>query len=251
MELELKEYFSVIRKRIRMIVVIILISCVVTSLLSFYVIKPVYLANSKLIVNKSTIASEKDYLNPDSVRSNLLLVNTYKEIIKSPAIMDKVLDQNPDLGLTTQQLIKKVQVSSVNETQVISVSIEDGSQARAIRIVNAIADVFKAQIPLIMKVDNVMILNEAKVDENPEPVRPKPLINLIIAFVVSFVVSVGLAFLLENLDDTIKTEQDVDNYLGLPVLVTINKTTKDNFKKHRLDKNMKQVGETEYASTGQ
>lgn len=251
MELELKDYFGIIKKRIWLLIVMILVTSVATGLISFFVIHPVYEANSKLIVNKTNDVNNQLFLDPDSVRTNILLVNTYKEIIKSPAIMDKVVAMNPDLGMTSEELIKKVKVSSVNETQIISVSIEDNSQAKAIKIVNSISEVFKSEIHLIMKVDNVTILNEAKANGELIPVRPKPVINIVIAIIVSFVISLGLIFLLDYLDDTVKTEADVYKTLQIPVLATISKYSKSDFNKQSTNNQITKVGETNYASLGQ
>ncbi len=77
-----------------------------------------------------------------------------------------------------------------------------------------------------MKVDNVTVLNEAKANGELVPVRPKPVINIVIAIIVSFVISLGLIFLLDYLDDTIKTETDVNKILQIPVLATISKYSK-------------------------
>ncbi|WP_281885368.1 YveK family protein [Paenibacillus sp. YYML68] len=250
MELELKEYVQILKKRMWMILVIVLASCLASAAISFYYLKPVYSASTKLIVNKSVEVSGKDTITSDLVRSQIMLVNTYKEIVKTPAIMEKVATQYPDLGLTTEQLIQKVKISSVNDTQVITLTVEDQSHVLAVRTVNAIADVFRSQIPLIMNVDNVMILNEAKLLDHPQPIKPNPKMNIAIAFVVALMVAIGLTFLLEYLDDTIKNEADVQHVLGLPVLVTIHKMSKEDFGTNKQDKHT-QVGETTYASASQ
>lgn len=72
-----------------------------------------------------------------------------------------------------------------------------------------------------MNVDNVSILSEARLAENPAPIKPNPKLNMAIAFVVGLMTAVGLAFLLEFLDNTIKTEKDVENYLGIAVIGVI------------------------------
>lgn len=251
MELELKEYFAIIKKRLWMIATIVLVSCIVTGAVSYFYIQPVYSASTKLIVNGATPVKDLNYFSSDAIRSQILMINTYKEIIKSPAIMDKVAEKYPDLGLTSEQLIRKISVSSVSDTQVITISTEDHSQARAVSIVNAVAEVFKEITPTFMKIDNIMILSEAKTQEKPVPVKPKKEINLAISFVVALMAGIGLAFLLEYLDDTVKSEADVQELLQLPVLVTIHKMSKDEFKKTRTDNPNAQVGETRYASIGQ
>ena len=72
-----------------------------------------------------------------------------------------------------------------------------------------------------MNVDNVSILSKADFEGTPSPVNPNPVLNMAIAFVVGLMVGVGLAFLLEYLDNTIKTEEDIEKVLGVPVLGTI------------------------------
>jgi capsular polysaccharide biosynthesis protein len=81
--------------------------------------------------------------------------------------------------------------------------------------------VFQQQVPILMNVDNVQILTEAKMSANPQPVSPNKTLNMAIAFVLGAMVGVGLAFLLEYLDNTIKNEQDVEKHLELPVLGVI------------------------------
>ncbi len=88
-------------------------------------------------------------------------------------------------------------------------------------IANTVASVFQREIVKIMNVDNVNILAKAEVKEQPVPVKPKPLLNMAIAFVVGMMTGVGLAFLLEYLDNTIKNEQDVEKLLELPVLGSV------------------------------
>ena len=91
----------------------------------------------------------------------------------------------------------------------------------AASIANTTAEVFKKEIVTIMNVDNVSILAEATVGENQAPIKPQPLLNIAIALVVGLMAGVGLAFLLEYLDNTVKNEQDIEKLLGLPVLGTI------------------------------
>ena len=77
---------------------------------------------------------------------------------------------------------------------------------------------FKGEVAKIMNVDNVTVLSKAEIAENQSPIKPRPMLNVAIAFVVGLMASVGLAFLLEYLDNTVKKEEDVENLLGLPVL---------------------------------
>ncbi|THF80840.1 YveK family protein [Cohnella fermenti] len=226
-ELDLRDYFLIVRKRIWWIVSFVLIVTIAAGAYSKFVKSPVYEASTKIIVNRSSSAVSSQGLDLNEVNTNIKMIDTYKEIIKTPAILDKVVEQHPEFGVTADQLKGKISVSSVNNTQVMTLIVRDGSYEAAARMVNAVSAIFKEEIPEIFNVENVSILNEAKLDISPGPVAPNVPLNVIIAFVVSLMIAVGAAFLLEYLDDTIKTEEDVEAILGLPTLATIAKLQVD------------------------
>lgn len=250
MELDLKDYLEIIKKRVWLILAFVIICTLTTGIVSFWFIQPVYEASTKLIVNKSNETQGLNPLNTDTINTNLRLIDTYKEVIKTPRIMDKVVKDYPQFNLTTQQLIDLVKVSSVNNTQVMTLIVQDRSYEKAANIVNAVSKVFQSEIPSIMKVDNVSLLNEAQLTDKPAPVKPNPKLNIAIGFVVSFMVAIGLAFLLEYLDDTVKNEEDVKQILGLPTLSMIVKIKEDDMINQRTSTS-RQAGESKHATVNQ
>ena len=116
---------------------------------------------------------------------------------------------------------EKISVSSEQNSQVVKVTVQDPNPQMAADIANTIAEVFQKEIVNFMNIDNINILAKAELGENPSPVKPQPLLNIAIALVVGLMAGVGLAFLLEYLDNTIKDEQDIEKELGLPVLGVI------------------------------
>jgi capsular polysaccharide biosynthesis protein len=78
-----------------------------------------------------------------------------------------------------------------------------------------------------MNVDNVSILSPAVLKDNPAPVAPNPMLNMAIAAVVGLMLGVGIAFLLEYLDTSIKNDQDIEDVLGVPVLGVISPIQED------------------------
>jgi capsular polysaccharide biosynthesis protein len=223
MELDLRDYIKIIRKRLWIILSIVLVTTLTVGIISFLFLKPVYQASTKLIVNKSNDQVSLNQVDINTINTNLRLIDTYKEIIKTTAIMDNVAIAHPEFQLTAEQLVSKVQVSSVNNTQVMTLIVEDYSYEKAANIVNAVSEIFEKEIPKLMSVDNVSILNKAKMKENPTPVKPNKKLNVAIGFIVSLMVALGLVFLLEYLDDTIKTEADIQQYLEIPTLAMIAK----------------------------
>ncbi|WP_438434517.1 YveK family protein [Gorillibacterium sp. sgz500922] len=243
------DYVRILRKRLVLIVSVTLVCTLAAGLISYFVLSPVYEASTKIIV-KSNEQTGITQLDLNAINSNLKLIDTYKEVIKTPAIMDVVVAQHPEFNLTSEQLIRKVKVSSVNNTQVMTLVVQDGDYNQAAKVVNAISDVFKQEIPQIMKVDNITILNQAKLKDNPVPVKPNKLMNTAIAFLLGLFVSVGISFLLEFLDDSVKTEADIEALLGLPTLATIARLKPDDYKTQANEQQVK-AGVSKHASVNQ
>ncbi|CAN7690658.1 Wzz/FepE/Etk N-terminal domain-containing protein [Paenibacillus sp. LjRoot153] len=243
MELELKDYLKILQKRVWMIIAIVVLATVTTGIISYFFMQPVYEASTKLIVNKSNDQVGVSQVDINSVNLNIRLIDTYKEIIKTPRIMDKVVADYPELKISAEQLVNTVKVSSVNNTQVMTLVVQDPSYERAASIVNAVSIVFQSEIPKIMKVDNISLLNEAKDIELPVPVKPNKTLNVAVSFVVSLMIALGIAFLLEYLNDKLKTEEEVEQYLGLPTLTMIMKMKPEDFQHHSKQQKEQRVGE--------
>ncbi|WNB92496.1 Wzz/FepE/Etk N-terminal domain-containing protein [Bacillus sp. NEB1478] len=218
--ISLKDIAVTLRKRLRLIVLITAIAAAVSGIISYFVLTPVYQASTQLLVNQKT--SEQPALDVNQVRTNVEMINTYSVIIKSPTILNDVI-KDLDLNQSVEGLNEEITVNSEQNAQVFNLTVENEDPAEAVDIANKIAKTFSGKIPEIMNVDNVKILSPAVLKENPTPVNPKPLLNIAIALVVGLMVGVGLAFLLEYLDNTIKTEEDIQAILQLPVLGVIPK----------------------------
>lgn len=216
--ISLRELFQTLKKRLWLIVLITIIATTVSGVLSFFFLTPIYQNSTQILVNQAK--SEQQLYNPNEVQTNLQLINTYNVIIKSPAILDLV-QKELKLDRSIEALNEQIQVNSEKDSQVVSITVQDEDPVLAAKIANTTADVFKEEIVKIMNVDNVSILSTADVPSEPSPVKPRPLLNMAIALVVGMMTGVGLAFLLEYLDNTIKTEQDVERLLELPVIGSI------------------------------
>ncbi|MFA8438388.1 YveK family protein [Pueribacillus sp. YX66] len=240
--ISLKEIVDVLKKRMKMILLITVIAAAISGVVSFFVLTPIYQSSTQLLVNQSQ--SDQQYVDVNQVRTNVELINTYNEIIKSPFILDKVIDEL-SLEQTHAELNGQVNVTSAQNSQVIEVTVEDPNPSKAAEIANGIASVFQTEIVEIMNVDNVNILSVADVSDDPSPVKPNPTLNIAIAIVIGLMVGVGLAFLLEYMDNTIKTEHDIEKHLGLPVLGTIARMPEEETKAtRRRTRQMAMRGET-------
>ncbi|WP_432363793.1 YveK family protein [Sporosarcina sp. UB5] len=213
--ISLQDLFKTLKKRAILILLTMLLAVTVAGVISFLVLTPIYQASTQILVNQQKV--EQNQFNTQDIQANLQLINTYNVIIKSPAILTKVIE-NLDLNTTPAQLTGKITVNSAQNSQVVNVSVQHPEPFMAVDIANTTAEVFQEEIQHLMNVDNVNILSPAVLAEDPKPIKPDPYLNMAIAAVVGLMLGVGIAFLLEYLDTTVKTEQDIEELLNLPIL---------------------------------
>jgi capsular polysaccharide biosynthesis protein len=149
--------------------------------------------------------------------------------------------------MTPSELTKKITVENEKNSQVVILTVQDSNANTAANIANKTAEVFKEEIVKIMSVNNVSILAKASADDNPSPIKPKPLLNVAFAAIVGLIVAVGLAILFEYLDNTVKNEQEIEKLLGLPVLgviATMDNSQKKENRASRSERTPKLRGET-------
>jgi capsular polysaccharide biosynthesis protein len=215
-EWDLRELLLVLRRRIWMIIAMPVAAAVAAWLVSAYLLDPVYSASTTIWVIKED--------GPDQISYNDLLLSrnltkTYAEVARSRAVITAVIDRLGLQGVTVAELQEKITTTPVRDTEIISFQVEDGDPAMAARLANAVAEAFKEQIRTYMKVENVAIVDPAVAPARP--IKPRPLLNTAIAFVLGAMAAVGLSFLLEYLDTSVKSPEDVTRHLGVPVVGVI------------------------------
>lgn len=245
--MELKEYLQVIRKRWWLVLSVIVVITVLAGIKGYMFTTSVYVANAKVIVNQTSQTNGTATVNYSDVQTNIMLINSYKEIIRSSAILNKVAEQYPDIHASPAEMASKISVTAANQSQVMNISYTDTSYKNAAKAVNAITTAFKQQIPTIMKVDNITVLNEANVNASGSPINTNPMLTVLIGFVVSVLLALGIVFLLDYFDHTFKTGEELERELHLPVLASVAEIKKSDRKRQKISKKQK-VGEGTYAT---
>jgi len=215
----LVELILKLRKRWKIILLFTIIAPIISGCITYYLLTPIYQGTTLLLVNQKTSETQIDL---SQLSDNVELINTYSVIIKSPAILGKVID-DLELSQSVEELNQKISINSQENSQVFSLTVEDSNATRAVEIANTISETFQREIPKIMNVDNVSIISKAEVKENPIPVSPSLFFNLTIAVVVGLMVGMVIALIRELMDKTLKNDEDVLSHLGLPVLGSVQK----------------------------
>ncbi|MER2124826.1 MAG: Wzz/FepE/Etk N-terminal domain-containing protein [Exiguobacterium indicum] len=215
--ISLQELFSILRKSFWRILALTIVAALISFAVSSFLIKPTYQAGTQILVTPKK--QDNEVIDAQSVQSSVTLVNTYRVIIKSPAILEQVQKEVPNAPTSIGTLNNMVTVESEQNSQVINVSVQSTDAALASNIANSIASIFSSDIPELMSINNAKILSTSGIPTSP--VSPNIMLNTAIAAVVGFLLGVGLAFLREVLDRRIRTEDQVQQILDLPVLGSI------------------------------
>lgn len=221
-EIDLKQLFEMFWNKKAQIILIILIFMVIGVIYSVGFVTPMYSSSTTLVLAGTASSTEEQSTNTITTADltiNSKLVATYSELVKSKNILGQVIS-NLGINVNEEQLRQNVQVTSVEDTELIEITVSNENAEYAAKIANEIAKVFEEKIAKeIYNINNVHIVDEATVSANPSNVNH--LKNIVIFAFIGVVVA-GMYVLITNmLDTTVKTQEDIEKEIKIPVLASI------------------------------
>ena len=209
-EIDLKELFLFVKSKLGLLIIITAGVCLLGCIYGLFVQKPMYQSYTTVILsgNESTITQNDMALNQN-------LINTYAEIVKSRRVLEQVIDEL-DLNLSYEQLASKISVTAVNNTEIIRITVSDIDAIKAKNIANITASHFASEVVDLMGMDNVDILDEAI--ESKAPYNINVTKQITIYFILGLILSVGILFIIFYFDRSIKSIEQVEQKIKLPIL---------------------------------
>ncbi|MBX4270572.1 YveK family protein [Clostridium estertheticum] len=225
MNVSIEDYLTIIKERLLLIGTITLATIIIAGILSFFVIKPTYEASTSIIVGKpQATTNQSAQLNSDVTMYQNLLI-TYSEIAKSDLVARGALDELKG-NLTIDQIKAGVTVTPKTGTQILMITAKGKDPEEAFKVVNAISTSFVESTKKVYPTGgDIQVMDKAVIPL--KPISPNKKLNLVIGLFLGLMLSLGVVFLLEYMDNTIKTESDVEKYLALPVLGVIPRIIED------------------------
>lgn len=211
--IDLATLLTFVRKRIKMILLFSGLGLIVASIITFGLTVPMYQVKTQLIVHS---AEENSQTTAQEIQGNVQIINTYNDILVSPIVLNQVIGRL-HLNSTSSDLQRNIKLSTETNSQVITMSVINKNKFVAKEIANTTVDVFKTEVAKIMNVNNVSVLAPAVVGENMSPVSPNKKINLAMGIFIGAIVGFSVAFIIEVMDKTVKTTQDIEDLIGIPV----------------------------------
>ncbi len=187
---------------------------------SFYYVKPMYKSSATVVLvqNDISVSSKGNTITQTDIALNQNLLSTYTKIVKSNKVLTQVI-QNLNLDMSEQELSDKIEVSAINNTEILKISVSNLDSNLAATITNKLIEVFSNEIKSLYNIDNVYTMDKAEISTQPFNINHKR--DLIIFGILGCVVTLGIVMIKYLFDTTIKTEEDIEKYAQMSILSSI------------------------------
>jgi capsular polysaccharide biosynthesis protein len=215
----LKDLLLPVWKRLWVVVLVVMV--VVGTTIGFTLVQtPMYEASVNILIGsqKKTEVPANLFSDVDGLQ---MLTQVLTEAVASRPVAEAAI-QRLDLSMSPNALLDNLTASQVNATPFISISYRDPDPERAHRIAGTVAEVFTEKVSEVNPSASPIT---AKVWERPpapeEPVSPNLLLNVLAALAIGLMLGVGLAFLLEHLDDSWRSPEELERLTGVPTFAVV------------------------------
>ncbi|MDP4151979.1 MAG: Wzz/FepE/Etk N-terminal domain-containing protein [Bacillota bacterium] len=215
-ELTLLDIIRILKARAWLIVSLVIISGIVSYIYSTIFIDPNYTSKGMLYVHNSKAGEES--LNINDISASQKLANTYGIILKSDTFLDAV-SKHTNIGLSVEKLKKMINITAVNNTEIIQISVSSANPEHARIIAETVLSNANSAIIGVVKGGSVEIVDNASLPTVPS--SPNIKTNTSVGILLGIVIGVLISFLLEMFDTRVRDEEELLAKYNLPVLGVI------------------------------
>lgn len=142
----------------------------------------------------------------------------FATLAKSRPVVEKVIDEL-ELNATYEQLVSTITIANPSDTSILKISVRNPDPELACEISNAMSDATAERVASVMMTDKPSKVEDAVVPKYP--VSPNMKKNVMMGGMFGIVVMAGILVVMYLMDDRIKSEEDIERYLGLTTLASI------------------------------
>ena len=210
-EIDLREIFYALKKKILLILMVALIGGCGAGAYTQFMMTPIYSSTSSMLV----LSKETTLTSLTDLQLGASLTSDYTVLIKSTPVLEQVIE-NLKLDMTADQLRNSITINNPTDTRI---TVNNADSALAKEIVDEVANVSSSYIGDKMEVVPPKIIEVGKI----ATVRTSPSVkkNTELGFLLGLVACAAIVVILAVMDDTIKTEEDIEKYLGISVLAKV------------------------------
>lgn len=213
-EIDLLELLFAFRRRILWIVLAAILGGGISFAGTRVLMTPMYESTTTMLV----LTSETTLSSLSELQLGTQLTNDYEILTKSRAVLETVIE-NLNLNLGYEQLNNMVSISNPEDSRIMEITLTYPDPEEAKAIVDEIASVTSEFIGDQMEGIPPKIIDQGEVPSGPS--SPSVSRNTLLGILLGIVVSCGIITVITVMDDTIKTEEDIEYYLGIPTLASV------------------------------
>ncbi|MFC6348363.1 YveK family protein [Vagococcus carniphilus] len=218
--ISLQEIITLLKKKAVLILSMFFIGVGLSALITFMVITPKYSATSQLIATSQS--KDNTNANTDSINSNLMMINTYKDFIKGRVVTETArekLEEEHGFKGTADDIKNMIAVEQTQQSQMFSIVVTSENPEEAATVANVVSDIFKKEAKEYTDADKVSVISKAETPTSP--VSPNKKINLAIGGVLGLIIGIGLSLLSQLFNRTVKSIDYMSDQLNIPILGSI------------------------------
>lgn len=217
-EIDLKELIGIFWEKKSTIILLIAIFAVIGFIYTSFMVVPKYTSSTTLLLAQSGSSEGSSGITATDITLNSKLITTYSKLVKSDRVIRQV-KSNLGINDSEESIKKNVSVSAEEDADIIKITAINTEPEKAANIANEIAKVFIEEVKVLYKIENLHTVDPAEVNNFPSNVNHSK--DIIIFSAVGLVIAVGYIFIGYMLDNSIKTQDDVEKVTHVPVLANI------------------------------
>ncbi|MGL4873249.1 MAG: YveK family protein [Clostridium sp.] len=225
--INISDLFEIIKLRWKIIATSVVVFLVCSIVLSFFIIKPQYETNVKVFIGKGVTADKQTGYDNSEVTMYQNLLGTYANVIQTNSLVAEAL-KNANIDLNPAKVLKKLEVTPVANTQILEISYRDTNKERAVKVIDSITKQFIKRSKTLISNGNVQVLEDASYPKGA--VSPHKTLNILIGLILGIIVGIGIVVVLEMMDNTFKTPEDLRKTIDVPVIGIITEFDEKNGK---------------------
>lgn len=220
--ISIEEILNSLKKRWKLIFICTVIVATIAAAITMFLIKPKYETSTKLFVGKEQGSTEA--YNSSEVQMYQQLLKTYAEVIKTRDVAKGAIEK-AKVDMTPENLLRGITVVTMADTQILEIKYEGLDPVEGLKLTNAVKEEFiKVAVDLVPN-GNIQVLEEPELPKGPS--SPNVMMNIVIGVLLGFMGGVGICFLIEFMDNTFKSKEQLEKELDLPVLGLIPKNEEE------------------------
>lgn len=212
--IEFKRMLDILNNKKRIIALILILFIALGYLYSYYYVVPEYKSTSTLLL----IPNDDETVTSSDLTLNSGLISTYGNIAKNSKVLKQVIS-NLNLNIQEGQLLSKIEINIIKDTHIMEISVSDTDPQMATNITKELSNVFLNEIKQIYNLNNIGIVDEAQLPDTPYNINH--IKDMFMFVCMGIVVSFAYVVIIYLFDNTIKKEEDIEEYIKIKSLGSV------------------------------